>query len=71
MTTEELQLQVDRETLEEQVGQVWNTKELQEEFEVESFLAPLVFVTRKSDGAGGTLQFDHYPRFYYSFRGDE
>lgn len=57
-----------RKDLEKIYGQVWNTKELQEDFTVESFLAPMVFVKRKSDGKEGTLQFDHNPRFYYNFR---
>lgn len=45
----------------------WNTKELQEDFIVEGFNAPLCFVFRKSDGAQGTLIFDHEPRRYYNF----
>ena len=49
-------------------GDVWNTTELQRDFSVESFLAPLVIVTRRSDGQRGTLDFNHSPRFYYSFR---
>lgn len=45
----------------------WTTDEVREEFEVISFMAPLVFVTRKSDGVEGTLTFDHSPRIYYDF----
>lgn len=48
-------------------GQLWDTKELQEEFSVNGFLAPFVSVTRKSDGVKGTMLFSHYPRFYHSF----
>lgn len=57
-----------REILEEKFGQVWNTEELQEDFEVTSFLAPCVFVTRKSDNVKGTLMFNHSPRFYFDFK---
>jgi hypothetical protein len=47
---------------------VFSTEELQENFSVESFCSPLVFVTRKSDRVRGSLQFTHSPRFYFSFR---
>ena len=47
--------------------QTWNTKELQDEFTVNSFSYGIVFVTRKSDGASGTLEFEHAPRVYYNF----
>lgn len=56
-----------REELENQFGQVYDTKELQEAFVVHGFLSPFVSVTRKSDGAKGTLIFLHSPRFYFSF----
>lgn len=45
----------------------WTTAELQEDFEVESFLAPYVVVRRKSDGVKGCMMFDHSPRIYYTF----
>jgi hypothetical protein len=45
----------------------WDTKQLQEDFIVHSFLAPVVIVTRKVDGVKGTLEFDHHPRWYYNF----
>lgn len=48
-------------------GRVWNTKELIEDFEVLSFMAPFVAVRRKADGATGSLMFQHKPRFYFSF----
>lgn len=57
-----------RRQLEQEHGQVWDTAELQRDFVVESFAAPLVIVTRKSDGERGSLCFTHNPRFYYSFR---
>ena len=56
-----------REELEEQHGQVWNTKELQQDFTVQGFASPCVVVIRKSDGVKGTLEFIHQPRFYFDF----
>ena len=57
----------EREELEEQHGQVWNTKELQQDFTVQGFASPCVVVIRKSDGTKGTLEFIHQPRFYFDF----
>ena len=56
-----------REEFEQAYGQVWDTDELQANFKVASFMAPFVFVTRKSDGKKGSLKFSHRPRFYHSF----
>jgi tRNA nucleotidyltransferase/poly(A) polymerase len=53
--------------LPENVGQTWTTDQLREDFTVESFFAPLVFVRRKSDGQRGTLEFIHHPRVYFGF----
>jgi hypothetical protein len=44
-----------REALEAQYGQVWDTAQLGEQFEVIGFMAPLVVVRRKSDGQKGSL----------------
>jgi hypothetical protein len=41
---------------------------LAEDFEVLGFLARLVVVRRKSDGAKGSLEFQHWPRFYFGFQ---
>ena len=54
-----------RESLEEAHGQVWNTEELNAEFEVLSFLAPYIMATRKSTGKQTSLMFQHTPRFYF------
>lgn len=62
--------EADREKLEKIYGKVWDTKELQEAFTVQSFFAPFVDVTRKEDGVRGTLCFQHMPRFYFSFSPD-
>lgn len=56
-----------RASLEQQHGQVWNTDELREEFEVLGFAAPLVVVRRRADGVKGSLEFQHNPRFYFNF----
>jgi len=56
-----------RAELEAQHGQVWDTSQLQEDFQVVGFLAPVVVVRRRSDGIEGSLLFQNSPRFYYSF----
>jgi hypothetical protein len=57
-----------REALEAQNGQVWDTQQLAQDFEVIGFLAPLVVVRRKADGMKGSLEFQHGPpRLYFSF----
>ena len=53
--------------LEAKHGQVWSTGELADEFEVIGFMAPVVVVRRRSDGAKGSMMFQHNPRFYFSF----
>ena len=58
----------DRALLEKEVGQVWDTGEVEQEFEVLAFIAPFVVVRRRSDGVKGTLVFQHSPRLYYSFK---
>ena len=60
-----------REALEAQYGQVWDTQQLAQNFEVIGFLAPLVVVRRKADGVKGSLEFQHQPRFYFNFAADE
>jgi len=56
-----------RAELEAQHGQVWDTTELQNDFQVIGFMAPLVVVRRRSDGIKGSLMFQNDPRFYYGF----
>ncbi|WP_013627308.1 hypothetical protein [Rubinisphaera brasiliensis] len=56
-----------REYLEAKHGQVWDTSELQQEFEVLGFMAPLVVARRRSDGTRGSLMFQANPRFYFSW----
>lgn len=59
-----------REALEAAHGQVWDTSEMTADFEPLSFMAPFIVVRRKVDGAMGSLQFQHSPRLYYSFKAD-
>ena len=58
----------DRQRLEPEHGQVWDTAELQQDFNVTGFAAPFVVVTRKSDNVVGSLRFQARPRFYHSFK---
>lgn len=57
----------DQEDLEKLYGKVWDTEELKRDFEVLGFLAPFVFVIRKTDNQKGSLTFQHLPRFYFGF----
>jgi hypothetical protein len=57
-----------REALEAKHGQVWDTTELQQDYVVTGFMAPMVVVRRKSDDKVGSLEFQHDPRFYFNFR---
>ena len=56
-----------RPDLEAKHGQVWDTSQLQEDFQVLGFMAPVVVVRRRSDGVRGSLMFQNSPRLYYSF----
>jgi hypothetical protein len=47
--------------------QRWDTDQLREEFEVIGFMAPFVVVRRKAEGAKGSMEFTHNPRFYFNF----
>jgi hypothetical protein len=57
-----------REALEAEHGQVWDTDQLMEEFEVIGFMAPICVVRRRADGVKGSVEFQHNPRFYFSFK---
>jgi hypothetical protein len=59
-----------RAELEAQYGKVWTTKEVAEEFELIGFAAPWVTAKRKSDGQKGSLEFVHWPRFYFNWIAD-
>ena len=55
-----------REYLEHKHGQVWDTDQLQEEFEVLGYW-PRLAVRRRCDGVKGSLMFQGSPRFYSGF----
>ena len=57
-----------RQQLAEKHGPVWDTCELQRDFDVLGFMAPFVVVRRKSDGVRGSLTFQHTPRLYFDFQ---
>jgi hypothetical protein len=56
-----------REYLEAKYGQVWDTSQLSDDFEVIGFMSPVVVVRRRSDGQKGSLYFQHHPRYYWGF----
>ena len=58
---------IERKALESKHGQVWDTNQLQEDFEVHSFLAPFVMATNKKTDETGLLSFQNRPRFYYDW----
>lgn len=57
-----------REALEAQYGQVWDTSQMQDEFEAIGFMAPLIVVRSRFTGKKGSLEFQHNPRFYFNFQ---
>lgn len=57
-----------RAALEAKHGTVWDTTELQRDFEALGFLAPFVVARRRADGVKGSLIFQHAPRLYYGFK---
>ena len=60
-----------RQALRAVYGRVWDIDELRAEFEVIGFMAPFVGVRRRTDGQKGSLEFQHNPRFYFSFVPDK
>ena len=69
-TITDSEIETARESLAAKYGQVWDTSELQKDYEVRGFMAPFVVVRRKSDGAVGSLEFQHMPRFYFNWTPD-
>ena len=61
----------ERSRLQEEYGQVWDTKELGNDFEVLGFMAPFIAVRRRSDGEEGSLEFQHSPRLYFNWLSDK
>ena len=60
----------DRERLEQKHGKVWDTQQLQTDFDVLGFAALLIFVRERSTGQKGSLFFQHRPRLYWGFTPD-
>jgi hypothetical protein len=60
-----------RQQLEEAHGQVWDREQLEAEFKVIGFLAPIVVVRRRADDRKGSLYFQHEPRFYFKWNPHE
>lgn len=52
------------------VNNVWDTTELQRDFEVIGFMAPFCVVRRRADKVKGSVMFQHNPRFYFNFQAD-
>ena len=57
-----------REALESKYGSVWTTDELTKEFSVVGFMAPFCVVVRRADGVRGSVEFQHNPRYFFSFQ---
>lgn len=53
------------------VGNVLDTKELAREYVVNGYDAPLLVVTRKSDGCTGTLVCQNAPRYYFGWKPEQ
>jgi len=68
MVTQLNAIEGSREYLESKHGEVWDTTELQEQFEVLSFMAPFVGVRRRCDGVKGSVMFQNSPRLYFGFQ---
>ena len=49
-------------------GQVWNSEELLQYFEVSHFEPPYVHVIHKTNGFRGTVLFNDEPRLYFWFK---
>jgi hypothetical protein len=58
----------EREILENKYGRVWNTSELQQDFEVQSFAAPFIMVKSRKTGNSGSMTFQARPRYYFDFQ---
>ena len=57
----------ERARLEAIYGEVYDTDQVRENFEVLGFMAPFVVVKRRVDGKKGSMEFQHMPRFYFNF----
>ena len=55
-----------RAQLEEAYGQVYTLEELQKEYDIIGFAAPLVVVINKITAEKGSFEFTHLPRYYFN-----
>lgn len=62
--------QYDLERAVEEWGRCFTTAELTQRFNVKGFSMGFVVVTDRETGETGTLDFQHSPRFYHSYRTD-
>lgn len=58
---------MEKEELEKLCGEVLSTAEAVQKYEFIAFCAPFVEVRRRTDNRLGTLEFQHFPRFYFNF----
>lgn len=49
---------------------VWTTNELAKKFEVLGFMAPFCVVRDRATGKKGSVEFSHFPRYYFEFRSE-
>jgi hypothetical protein len=49
---------------------IWNTKQLQEKFEVLGFMAPFCVVRDRVTRVKGSVMFVHSPRLYFNWQQD-
>jgi len=59
-----------RDELAQYVGEVWDTSEFADRFEVLGFRAPFAIVREIETGKRGSLLFQNHPRFYFGFSED-
>jgi len=50
---------------------VWDTSELNQDFEILGFSAPFCVVRRRANEVKGSVEFQHRPRFYFNFKPDQ
>lgn len=64
----ELNAGMRRHELEKEYGEVMDSSELLDKYEILGFMAPYVIVRREYDKAEGTFEFQHDPRFYFNWK---
>ena len=59
---------LERARLEKLHGKVYNTQEVQAEFDIEGFIFTCYRTSQAKSKISGTMEFQHSPRFYFNFR---